>query len=26
VAGLAKKDEEFWRYICEYDFISLNKT
>jgi len=26
VAGLARKDEEFWRYICEYDFISLSET
>jgi len=26
VAGLPRKDEEFWKYICEYDFISLSKT
>jgi len=26
VTGLTRKDEEFWSYICEYDFISLSET
>jgi len=26
VAGLRKKEEEFWEYVCKYDFICLEKT
>jgi len=26
VAGLARKDVEFWSYIREYDFLSLSET
>lgn len=26
IAGLGNKDEEFWKYIKRFDFISLNET
>jgi len=26
VAGVIKKDEEFWRYVKGFDFISLTET
>jgi len=26
VVGLDSKEEEFWKYVCKYDFISLSET
>jgi len=26
IAGLGKKEEEFWEYICKHDFICLMET
>lgn len=26
IAGIGNKDKEFWKYIIEFDFISLRET